>query len=153
MHAHWFLIPTRFYFISSLTARPNQEAIRGVYFWNVNLGVYYKLEKKIDFESNLIFFFEFELDLYCLCSLQKSISISNWFLNLIFRNWKKIEWHWIFQKSSEDRQGDCLTCCINKTVLSWSHPIRITIVWCPITCDFEKKIHIHIWIPINICSS
>ena len=25
-------------------------------FWNVNLGVYYKLEKKIDFKSNLIFF-------------------------------------------------------------------------------------------------
>ena len=25
-------------------------------FWNVNLGVCYKLEKKIDFESNLIFF-------------------------------------------------------------------------------------------------
>ena len=25
-------------------------------FWNVNLGIYYKLKKKIDFESNLIFF-------------------------------------------------------------------------------------------------
>ena len=54
------------------------------------------------------FFFEFELDFYCLCSLQKSISKSNWFFNfsnLIFRNWKKIEWHSIFQKSSGDRQG------------------------------------------------
>ena len=57
------------------------------------------------------FFVEFELDFYCLCSLQKSISKSNWFLNflnLIFRNWKKIEWHSIFQKSSEDRQGERL---------------------------------------------
>ena len=55
------------------------------------------------------FFFKFELDFYCLCSLQKSILKSNWFfnfLNLIFRNWKKIEWHSIFQKSSGDRQGD-----------------------------------------------
>ena len=71
-------------------------------FWNVNLGVYYKIKKKINFESNLNFF-EFELDFYCLCSLQKSISKSNWFFNsldLIFRNWKKIEWHLIFQKSS-----------------------------------------------------
>ena len=50
----------------------------------------------------------FELDFYCLCSLQKSISKSNWFfsfLNLIFGNWKKIKWHSIFQKSSGDRQG------------------------------------------------
>ena len=58
------------------------------------------------------FFVEFELDFYCLCSLQKSISKSNWFfdfLNLIFQNWKKIEWHSILQKSSGDRQGDwCL---------------------------------------------
>ena len=30
------------------------------------------------------------------------------FLNLIFWNWKKIKWHLIFQKSSGDRQGDCL---------------------------------------------
>ena len=76
-------------------------------FWNVNLGVYYKLKKK----SSLIqtrFFVKFELDFYCLCSLQKSISKSNWFsnfLNSIFRNWKKIKWHSIFQKSSGDRQG------------------------------------------------
>ena len=26
---------------------------------------------------------------------------------MIFRNWKKIEWHLIFQKSSGDRQGEC----------------------------------------------
>ena len=59
-------------------------------FWNVNLGVYYKLEKK-SFSKQTRFFVEFELDFYCLCSLQKSISKSNWFfnfLNLIFRNWK-----------------------------------------------------------------
>ena len=76
-------------------------------FWNVNLGVYYKLEKK-SISNQTWFFFEFELDFYCLCSLQKSISKSNWFFNflsLIFRNWKKIEWHFIFQKSSGDRQG------------------------------------------------
>ena len=75
--------------------------------WNVNLGVNYKLEKN-RFRIKLDFFFKFELDFYCLCSLQKSISKSNWFfnfLNLIFRNWKKIEWHSIFQKSSENRQG------------------------------------------------
>ena len=79
-------------------------------FWNVNLGVYYKLEKN-GFRIKLDFFFEFELDFYCLCSLQKSISKSNWFLNflnLIFQNWKKIEWYSIFQKSSGDRQGVCL---------------------------------------------
>ena len=60
--------------------------------------------------SKLDFFVELELDFYCLCGLQKSISKSNWFfnfLNLIFRNWKKIEWHSIFQKSSGDRQGVC----------------------------------------------
>ena len=77
-------------------------------FWNVNLGVYYKLEKK-SISKQTRFFVEFELDFYCLCSLQKSISKSNWFfdfLNLIFRNWKKkIKWHSIFQKSSGDRQG------------------------------------------------
>ena len=76
-------------------------------FWNVNLGVYYKLEKK-SISKQTRFFVEFELDFYCLCSLQKSISKSNWFfdfLNLIFWNWKKIDWHSIFQKSSGDRQG------------------------------------------------
>ena len=60
-------------------------------FWKVNLGVYYKLEKKSISEQTW-FFVKFELDFYCLCSLQKSISKSNWFfdfLNLIFRNWKK----------------------------------------------------------------
>ena len=77
-------------------------------FWNVNLGVYYKLEKK-SISNQTWFFFDFELDFYCLCSLQKSISKSNWFfsfLNLIFWNWKKFEWHSISQKSSGDRQGD-----------------------------------------------
>ena len=79
-------------------------------FWNVNLELYGKLEKK-SISNQTWFFFEFELDFYCLCSLQKSISKSNWFfnfLNLIFRNWKKIEWHSIFQKSSGDRQGERL---------------------------------------------
>ena len=78
-------------------------------FWNVNLWVYYKLKKKL-ISKQTWFFVEFELDFYCLCSLQKSISKSNWFfsfLNLIFWNWKKIEWHSIFQKSSGDRQGEC----------------------------------------------
>ena len=81
-----------------------------LYFWNVNLGVYYKLKKKL-ISNQTRFFFKFELDFYCLCRLQKSILNSNWFfgfLNLIFRNWKKIEWHLIFQKSSGDRQGVCL---------------------------------------------
>ena len=35
----------------------------------------FKLKKKIDFETNL-FFVEFQLDFYCLCSLQKSSSNS-----------------------------------------------------------------------------
>ena len=43
--------------------------------------------KKNRFRIKLDFFFEFELDFYCLCSLQKSISKSNCFfdfLHLIF---------------------------------------------------------------------
>ena len=67
----------------------------------------FKLKKKSILKQTR-FFVEFELDFYCLCSLQKSISKSNWFfdfLNLIFRNWKKIKWHSIFQKSSGDRKG------------------------------------------------
>ena len=64
----------------------------------------FKLDKK-SISKQTRFFVEFELDFYCLCSLQKSISKSNWLLSLIFRNWKKIEWHSIFQKSSGDRQG------------------------------------------------
>ena len=66
--------------------------------------------KKKSISKQTRFFVEFELDFYYLCSLQKSISKTNWFfdfLNLIFRNWKKIEWHLIFQKSSGDRQGVC----------------------------------------------
>ena len=47
-------------------------------FWNVNLGVYYKHEKK-SISKQTWFFVEFELDFYCLCSLQKSISKWNWF--------------------------------------------------------------------------
>ena len=39
-------------------------------FWNVNLGVYYKLEKK-SISKHAQFFVEFELDFYCLCSMQK----------------------------------------------------------------------------------
>ena len=49
-------------------------------FWNVNLRVYYKLEKN---------WFQIKLDFYC---PQKSISKSNWFFNflyLIIPNWKK----------------------------------------------------------------
>ena len=73
----------------------------------LDFGVYFKLGKKSSSKPTW-FFFEFELDFYCLCSLQKSISKSNWFfsfLNLIFWNWKKFEWHSISQKSSGDRQG------------------------------------------------
>ena len=50
----------------------------------------------------------------CIASIFKnwnSILKSNWFfdlLNLIFRNWKKIEWHSIFHKSSAERQGVCM---------------------------------------------
>ena len=75
----------------------------------LDFGVYFKLGKKSSSKPTW-FFFEFELDFYCLCSLPKSISKSNWFfsfLNLIFWNWKKFEWHSISQKSSGDRQGEC----------------------------------------------
>ena len=75
----------------------------------LDFGVYFKLGKKSSSKPTWFFFFEFELDFYCLCSLQKSISKSNWFfsfLNLIFWNWKKFEWHSISQKSSGERQGE-----------------------------------------------
>ena len=78
------------------------------WFLKCQFGSLLQTRKKNQFHIKLDFFFEFELDFYCLCSLQKSISKSNWFLNflnLIFRNWKKIKWHSIFQKSSGDRQG------------------------------------------------
>ena len=76
-------------------------------FSNFGFQSLFQTWKKIEFKTNLIFF-EFELDFYCLCSLQESISKSKWFfsfLNLIFWNWKKFEWHSISQKSSGDRQG------------------------------------------------
>ena len=92
--------------------------IRGVYLcliFEMSIWEFITKLKKNRFRIKLDFFFEFELDFYCLCSLQKSISKSNWFfnfLNLIFRNWKKkIKWHSIFQKSSGDRQGVCLVPC------------------------------------------
>ena len=78
------------------------------WFLKCQFGSLLQTRKKKSISNQTWFFFEFELDFYCLCSLQKSISKSNWFLNflnLIFRNWKKIEWHSIFQKSSGDRQG------------------------------------------------
>ena len=91
----------------------NSNTLTGL-FWNrkVDLGDYYKLKKnrfqnKLDFlsSSNLIF-------TACVaCKNQFD------FLNLIFRNWKKIEWHSIFQKSSEDRQGVSLPyrlCCLSQ---------------------------------------
>ena len=98
------------YLISSwmrMKRTPITRCLSVLDFLNVNLGVYYKLEKK-SISKQTRFFVEFELDFYCLCSLQKSILKSNWFfnfLNSIFWNWKKIEWHSIFQKSSGDRQG------------------------------------------------
>ena len=75
---------------------------RGVYLcliFEMSIWEFFTNLKKKWFRIILDFFFKFELDFYCLCSLQKSISKSNWFfnfLNLIFRNWKKIEWHSIF---------------------------------------------------------
>ena len=81
------------------------------WFLKCQFGSLLQTQKKKLILNQTWFFFEFELDFYCLCSLQKSISKSNWFfdfLNLIFRNWKKIEWHSIFQKSSGDRQGDSI---------------------------------------------
>ena len=92
-----------FYFVS-MYLTPYLSALD---FRILDFGVYFKLGKKSSSKPTW-FFFEFELDFYCLCSLQKSISKSNWFfsfLNLIFWNWKKFEWHSISQKSSGDRQG------------------------------------------------
>ena len=81
---------------------------RGVYLcliFEMSIWEFTTNSKKKSSSKQTRFFVEFELDFYCLCSLQKSISKSNWFfnfLNSIFRNWKKIEWHSIFQKSSVD---------------------------------------------------
>ena len=97
-----------------IKANYSLHLFHGVYlclFFEMSIWEFITNSKKTRFQIKLDFFFEFKLDFYCLCSLQKSISKSNWFLNflnLIFRNWKKIEWHSIFQKSSGDRQGDCL---------------------------------------------
>ena len=57
-------------------------------FRTVNLGVFYMT--------------------FTACVACKLTSKSNWFsnfLDLIFRNWTKIEWHSIFQKSSGDKKG------------------------------------------------
>ena len=62
------------------------------WFLKCQFGSLLQTRKKKLISNQTWFFFEFELDFYCLCSLQKSISKSNWFfnfLNLIFRNWKK----------------------------------------------------------------
>ena len=64
------------------------------WFLKCQFGSLLQTRKKIDFETNSIFC----RVQTCLCSLQQSISKSNWFfhfLNLIFRNWKK----------NRDRQG------------------------------------------------
>ena len=56
--------------------------LRGVYLcllFEMSIWEFITNSQKIDFKTNLIFFVEFELDFYCLCSLQKSISKSNWF--------------------------------------------------------------------------
>ena len=87
---------------------PQTPYLSALDFLILDFGVYFKLGKKLSSKPTW-FFFKFELDFYCLCSLQKSISKSNWFfsfLNLIFWNWKKLEWHSISQKSSGERQGD-----------------------------------------------
>ena len=109
-------------------------------FWNVNLGVYYKLKKKMDFESNWIFFLE--LDFYCLCSLQKSNSKSNWFsnfLNWIFRNWKKMSDTRYFKNQVEIDMGSYDQENANNTILTeknWSIYTLFT------------KIHVYYWFQI-----
>ena len=94
-----------------MTPRSHCYYSRGVYMcliFEMSIWEFITNLNKNPFRNKLgVFFFKFELDFYCLCSLQKSISKSNWFfnfLNLIFRNWKKFKWHLIFQKSSGDRQ-------------------------------------------------
>ena len=59
-------------------------------------------QNKLDFlfSSNLIFI----ACVACKNQFRNQIDFL-YFLNLISRNWKKIEWHSIFQKSSRDRQG------------------------------------------------
>ena len=66
--------------------------LRGVYLClilEMSIWEFITNSKENRFQIKLDFFVEFELDFYCLCSLQKSISKSNWFLNFlnsIFRN-------------------------------------------------------------------
>ena len=77
------------------------------WFLKCQFGSFLQTRKKSSLKQTW-FFLSFKLDFYCLWSLQKSISKSNWFFNffhLIFRNWKKIKWNSIFQKSSGDIQG------------------------------------------------
>ena len=99
-------------------------------FWNIechSIFFQFQTKKKKSISKQTRFFVKFELDFYCLCSLQKSISKSNWFfnfLNSIFRNWKKIEWHSIFQKSSGDRQGDTIF-----VIPKISHDIYFLEIW------------------------
>ena len=109
----------------------------------LDFGVYFKLGKKSSSKPTW-FFFEFQLDFYCLCSLQKSISKSNWFfsfLNLIFWNWKKFEWHSISQKSSGDRQGVRVVHLVHSSTyryMSLVMPTAKYILW--------SKIHIFHWV-------
>ena len=84
-------------------------------FWNINLGVYYKLEKnrfrnKLNFLSSLnLIFAGYTGSKNQVRTRQKIKFVSK---AIFFRvwNWKKIEWHPIFQESSGDRQGDRLKC-------------------------------------------
>ena len=95
-------------------------------FWNVNLGVYYKIEKKNRFRNKLDFLSSSNLIFTaCVaCKNQFRNQIDFLILNLIFRYWKKIEWHSIFQKSSGDRQGVDLTSC---GIIIFFHTARIAI--------------------------
>ena len=81
-------------------------------FWNVNLGVYYKLEKKNRFRIKLDFFSSSNL-IFTACvacknqvrTRQKIEFVSKLIFFQVW-NWKEIKWHSIFQKSSGDRQGE-----------------------------------------------
>ena len=64
------------------------------WFLKCQFGSLLQTQKKINFESNLIFF-EFELDFYCLCSQQKSISKANWCFDFL-------TWYFEIGKKSSD---------------------------------------------------
>ena len=80
-----------------------QRCLSVLDFWNINLVVYHKLEKKL-ISKQTWFFVEFALDFYCLCSLQKSSSNStkNWvcFEIYFFRVCNKLP-NWYFKNQAQ----------------------------------------------------